>query len=317
MLKKLTVVVPIHNGEKTVEALLSSLRSATSLGTQVIFVDDGSTDDTARILKRYPVKVIRLPQNYGIAYARNRGIEHVKTPYTAFVDADCVVEENWCEKAIETFEHLKRSSPLTAAISGRVLPASRSFTDLLAAHVEHWEYQGGNEIEERQKLSTSNCICDTAILLKVGKFDESLEVDEDRELGLRMVLKGYKIFYSPCFSVEHRHSRSSVKKILAHQYYWGETTGLLNEWKYRNLRGLWFLGWIAKPEIYLLIIPLLAFVLVLRIIRKTIRHDLRVLGLTPFLYLAKLCYRFGVYRWMKQKWIPKGDFTCLLRSASC
>lgn len=298
MKNKLTVVVPVYNGERTLEALLQSLFSSGRSHFELVAVNDGSTDRTQEILDRYGVKTVPLEKNSGIAHARNLGIGEAQTPYVAFVDADCVVQEEWCRRILEEFERLREKHPGTAAMSGKVLPYEEHSVDLVAAYVEHWEYQNGNRPEERCKLSTSHCICDAEILRKIGKFDETLTVDEDRELGLRMQTLGHKVFYNPNLAVRHHHARKTLLEIFRHQFFWGEKTGLVNEWRYRKIRKLWFLSWIKHPVPYLLLMPALCLFLTLRIIRQLWLHDKRVLGLSPYILAAKLCYRIGVLKWI-------------------
>jgi GT2 family glycosyltransferase len=295
MEKLLTVVMPVWNGERTLRSLLESLVAGAD-DFDVIAVDDGSTDGTRRVLAEHRVTTIRLEKNGGIAKARNCGIDAVRTRYVAFVDADCVVEKDWAAKMVREFETLKQVYPRAAAMSGKVLPFRPQFIDRLAAYVEHWEYQHGERAEERMKLSTANCICDTQILREVGKFDESLTVDEDRELGLRMVSRGFQVLYSPSVSVWHRHNRKSLSDILSHQFFWGEKTGLTNEWRYRELRKLWFLRWIRHPALYAAVVAPLAVILTWRVVKRLLKHDWGVIPAIPFILAAKMSYRLGVLK---------------------
>jgi glycosyltransferase involved in cell wall biosynthesis len=297
MTKKLTVVIPVYNAEKTIRETLESLLKGAE-GLRILVVNDGSTDGTRRVLAEYPVEVIDLDRNRGIAHARNRGLERVRTPYVAFTDSDCAVEEGWAGKIVREFERLREKDPAAAAMSGRVLPYRDRFADRFAAYVEHWEYQGGTEIEPRLKLTTANLIADTAALLKAGKFDETLTVDEDRELGLRLAEKGYGVYYNPAVSIYHHHFRTNLPRILAHQFYWGEKTGLINEWRYRKIRRLWFLPWIGNAAVYALLLPVLSVVLTARVAWKLYPHDRRVFRAIPGLLAAKFSYRLGVLKWL-------------------
>jgi mycofactocin glycosyltransferase len=295
--KTVSVVIPVYNGARTITALLDSLSAGPDGEAEIIVVNDGSTDGTLALLKKYPVRVIDLGRNHGIAHARNRGCERARTPYVAFVDADCVVSPGWAAAWVRAIRAGQRNNPRLAAMAGRVSPYQYGFYDRLAAYIEHWEYQGGPR-ETRMKLTTSNCICDRKMLQSNGGFDEQLAVDEDRELALRLTRNGYVVAYEPQIAVRHHHARTNLTAIMKHQYYWGAHTGLINEWRYRDLRKLWFIKYIRHPAVYVLIIPGLAAMLTGRILRRIFFQDPAVLVMAPWIYLAKLSYRWGVFTWL-------------------
>lgn len=297
MEKELTIIVPVYNGARTIGDLLKSLFVCDHIDFDIIIVDDGSTDGTGGIISEYNVRPIKLDKNYGISYARNRGIESAQTEYVAFVDADCVVQKNWPDTMLFEFKNIREKDKRIAAMSGRVLPFRENFIDYIAAYVEHWEYQGGR-IEDRIKLSASNCICDRKAISTIGKFDESLVVDEDRELALKAISSGYKVFYNPNVFVKHYHDRTSLGKIFSHQFWWGEKTGLINEWRYRDIRKLWLLRFVKNPIAYFMIILPLCLVLTARIAKRIFKEKRVLLWAIPLIFIAKVFYRLGVLKWI-------------------
>lgn len=89
---KVTVVMPVHNGERYLNVALESVLSQHFRDWELVVVDDGSTDGTPHILKRYAddrIVVIRQ-DNAGEARARNVGLAHARGEYIAFLDADDV-----------------------------------------------------------------------------------------------------------------------------------------------------------------------------------------------------------------------------------
>lgn len=97
----LTVIVPCYNMEKYVGKCLESLVNQTYKEMNILIVDDGSTDDTLRIVNDYAQKYnnieIIYKENGGISSARNAGIENIKTKYFGFVDSDDYVEKDMFE----------------------------------------------------------------------------------------------------------------------------------------------------------------------------------------------------------------------------
>lgn len=101
-MKDISVIVPAYNAENYIEKCLNSLVNQTKQEIEIIVVDDGSTDNTKKILddyaKRYPniIKVISQA-NQGQSVARNVGISNATGKYIAFVDSDDYVEYNMFE----------------------------------------------------------------------------------------------------------------------------------------------------------------------------------------------------------------------------
>jgi len=98
-----SVVVPVYNTATTVAETLESLFSQTMTNFEVIIVDDGSTDNSMEIVRRYddPRCVIVSQENRGLNGARNAGIKHSKAPYIAFLDADDRWRPTMLEKHVE------------------------------------------------------------------------------------------------------------------------------------------------------------------------------------------------------------------------
>lgn len=93
---KLSIIIPAYNAEATLRQSLDSLLSQTLRDMEVIVIDDGSTDGTARILDDYARKdsrvKVRHTANGGQAVARNHGLDMACGQYIGFMDADDVLE---------------------------------------------------------------------------------------------------------------------------------------------------------------------------------------------------------------------------------
>lgn len=101
----ITVVVCSLNGAGTIGSCLDALaRQTVRARTQVVVVDDGSTDGTADVARRFGVEVVVHEQNRGISAARNSGIRAARAPIVAFTDDDCVPTESWLEQLIAGYD---------------------------------------------------------------------------------------------------------------------------------------------------------------------------------------------------------------------
>lgn len=89
---ELSVIVPVYNSEPWLHECLLSVLGQTGVGIEVICVDDGSSDDSVRIIREYQaldprVRLIRQP-NGGLSVARNSGIQAARGRYLCFLDSD-------------------------------------------------------------------------------------------------------------------------------------------------------------------------------------------------------------------------------------
>ena len=131
---KLSIIVPVYNTEAYVAKCLDSLIEPDLGGYEIIAVNDGSTDSSGEVVRRYGerypdlVKVVDTP-NGGLSHARNVGIEASDADYLLFIDSDDFVSDHAvCEIlqvleqdmdiAVFDFVHVNESGEVTAAFDG-------------------------------------------------------------------------------------------------------------------------------------------------------------------------------------------------------
>ncbi len=107
-MKKISVIVPAYNAEKTILPCLSSIKNQTYGSIEIIVVNDGSTDKTGDILDEYAksnvgIKVIHK-SNGGVSSARNIGMNAADGDYIGFVDSDDWIEPNMYEELVRAME---------------------------------------------------------------------------------------------------------------------------------------------------------------------------------------------------------------------
>ena len=111
-----SVVIPVYNAEKYIAKCLDSVLSQQGV-TEIIIVNDGSTDGTLKIVENYAkkhskIKVINQ-ENKGVSAARNRGIEEAKSKYITFIDSDDWVENDSFVKVAKIIKKDKSDVVLT------------------------------------------------------------------------------------------------------------------------------------------------------------------------------------------------------------
>jgi len=182
----ISVVIPVYNGAWCIEKALTSVLKQSQQPLEIIAVDDGSTDDTARILSDYnnSITLLRKP-NGGLSSARNAGINAAHGAWVAFLDAD----DYWLPSKLEEQKRLIDSNPAIGFCS-----TATRVEDMKGKALNVWECP----VIERSTLHTiftrnaavagsgSSVMARRDLLLQVGLFDEELRSLEDIDLWLRL-----------------------------------------------------------------------------------------------------------------------------------
>lgn len=211
---KVSVVIPVYNGEKTLRHCLTSILRQTYKNYEVIVVDNNSTDKTKEIIKEFQGKNIKIIYIFeplrGIGSAKNAGIKKAKGEIIAITDADCIVPENWIQELIKPI------------IYENELVVRGSQEDLIK---NYWtkNYQKANSeflklhIKDKyiSDLDTKNFAIKTSIAKKL-MFDPEIKAMSDFEFYLRFKKIG-KLRFKPLVRVGHYHP-SSFKKFVKNSF---------------------------------------------------------------------------------------------------
>ena len=108
-MKKISVIIPVYNVEKYLETCLNSVINQTYKNLEIIIINDGSTDNSLSICKKYEKldkRIILIDQdNKGLSGARNVGIKKATGDYIHFLDSDDYINLNYYEKMIEALDN--------------------------------------------------------------------------------------------------------------------------------------------------------------------------------------------------------------------
>ena len=159
MSEVVTVIIPLFNGEKTILRCLDSLKLQTYKNIEVIIVNDGSTDRSAELVKKY-IQDNKLNRwqlctisNGGVAKARNFGITMSTGEYLCFVDADDYVDIGYVEKMLFAIQRFR--------------------SDFCISGYKKVSYRNGKE-EGMQDCMISDCMYSLETL---DKIDETLFIN--------------------------------------------------------------------------------------------------------------------------------------------
>ncbi len=252
---EVTVIVPVRNGEPTIEPLLESLQRLDydRKKVEVIVVDGNSTDRTRDIVKKYPVKLV-IERKKGLNTARNTGIRNSNSEIIAFTDCDCVVPNNWVTKIVENFKN-----PQVSCVGGS---AKGLNGDFISQYADNSVVPLMPFFKKREELNMVKPFlrhpagCNMAFRRKVaeevGCFDEGIQYGFDEvEFSERVCRAGYKMVLDPNVFVWHKH-RSTLKEFLKQNFRYGRGSGVLlkrkrmkdvvSTWSFLSLTG--FITWL-------------------------------------------------------------------------
>ena len=210
---KVSVVVPTYNRAYRLEETLRSVVNQTYQDFELIVVDDGSTDDTSKVMQSFPdAQYVSLKKNYGVSRARNIGITCAKGNYICFLDSD----DLWDEKKLQVQVQWMEENP-----------------DCQVCYTDEVWIRGGVRVNPMNKhrkysgdifryclplciVSPSSAMLRGVIFDDIGNFDESLPVCEDYDLWLRIAMKyTFHFIEKPLIIKQGGHADQLSRK------YWG------------------------------------------------------------------------------------------------
>ena len=198
----ISVVIAVYNGANFLRQCLPALVATADKNTEIILVDDGSTDDSAEIGTQYGASVITLAKKSGAANARNSGVRQAAGEIILFIDADVVVQAD----TIRDLRALFAKNPDHTAIFGSydATPGEPDFFSQYRNLMHHFFHQtsGG----EADTFWSGFGAVRRKAFMDVGGFDaEKFEIPsvEDIELGYRLRDKGHRILLVPELQAKH------------------------------------------------------------------------------------------------------------------
>ncbi len=199
----ISVIIPAYNAEEYVGRAIDSVLAQTRQPDEIIVVDDGSTDNTAEVIKSYGSKVCFIHQeNGGASVARNTGIEAARSKWIAFLDAD----DEWLPEKLQLqIEHLRCNSDLVWTYSNYFVRSAVDNKQTVAFVGARYEslLRGGNYFEDYLNvhvglwIRTSTVVIKREILLDTGLFRVGQMWGQDTDMFLRIAYRQPKIGFIP------------------------------------------------------------------------------------------------------------------------
>ena len=197
---KVSVVIPTYNRATTVPRAIESVLAQTVTDLEVIVVDDGSSDDTGKVLGEMFGDRIRYyaQVNQGASVARNRGVEEARGEWIAFLDSDDLWEKDkleWQLKALERFAPQCRGCYTDTRFFNH--PETRTMFQLVEQEYRHEGTMGVSpDVLPRlvrpggagMVVCLSSLVARTDVVRKTGGFDLKLLYSQDSEFMFRLAM---------------------------------------------------------------------------------------------------------------------------------
>jgi len=279
--KDVTVIIPAYNYAQYIDEAVDSVLAQTLLPKKIIIINDGSTDNTRDVIKKYAhndlFEVINKP-NSGVIETKNLGLQKTRTYWTLFFDADDLLRPDFLEKTVD--HALETGSDVT-------------YTDmeLFGQGVDHNQvfHAGAFRISRliRKNFIHNSSLISTSLLKQVGGYKPIMKDGlEDWELYLSLAEQGGRFCYIPEPVFKYRQHASSLSRngavlqkekelynlLLSLHPGLRKYTSRTRRWTLTLLKGGW--SFIVHPSLWLVLLRALpkackAFV-------ETIVHQLRM-----------------------------------------
>jgi glycosyltransferase involved in cell wall biosynthesis len=253
-----SIILPLYNGENFIEQTLESIARQSFTDSELIIVDDGSTDNSCTIIKRisseseYPIlKNLQIlsKENGGVASARNFGIKATKGKYLAFIDQDDLWVPQKLEQQIAALESSTAtwcySSYLRFYADGREKIRKRGSSDRIKTL--------GSLVFGKLFIPPSTVLIEKSVCEEEGGFVSEFTPSDEWDLFLTLAEKHAPV-YCPEVLVRFRsHSASTAKKqkrkifdaqlkVLEKHFSKLKANGFQSDAKKRKANVLWHIG---------------------------------------------------------------------------
>lgn len=241
-MKKISFVILTYNSDSYIEECIESIKKINKIAKEIIIVDNGSVDNTKKIIKKCAtdeVKLIELDKNYGTTISRNIGLHSIKeTDYVCILDSDTIINEDAIlilTKYVEDNDDVAIVGPTMTNKQGEKQTPYRKFPTWKIKLYKICPIKSirskGEKIEKYDvKELPDSFECDYLIsacwVMKydtykvLGDLDEKIfYAPEDVEYCMRARQKGFKIVHLKNAKIIHLYQRISRKKLFSKANY--------------------------------------------------------------------------------------------------
>jgi glycosyltransferase involved in cell wall biosynthesis len=234
----ISVVVCCYNSEATIDKCLESLQKLDYPNYEVIVVNDGSTDKTEDIVKKYDFQLISI-DNMGLGNARNVGLKAAKGEIVAYIDSDAFADEHWLKYIAAKFNN----TDCAGAGGPNLAPPNNGKISDCVANAPGGPLHVLLSDDEAEHIPGCNMAFLKDSLRAVGGFDEKFNIaGDDVDLCWRIQQCGMWLAFSPSALVWH-YRRNSVRAYWKQQLEYGKVEAFLEKKWPQKYNDIGYIHW--------------------------------------------------------------------------
>jgi GT2 family glycosyltransferase len=287
-----SLIIITLNRAALLERTLAGLARQSRQIDEVIVVDNGPSADTEQVVSASTARYVPESRR-GYGHARNRGLAEAGGAVIYFLDDDCVPEPDWSDVLWKVLE-----SGDADLASGSRAPGQPG----LAARLEYLSTDGpvlspGLDSGPARHLSTSNLILRRGVVERVGCFDTTLAMCEDRDFTTRARKLGFRLRYEPKARVTHYPEIHRLSDYLGKMRHYGTgTSQYFRRWRDEEPIASLFP---ASPALRLLMLPALSAAGTAYLVARNLPQCPDALPLSPLLFVGQLWWHWGGFEAMR------------------
>src|ERR1700689_3813325 len=288
-----SLIIITLNRAPLLERTLAGLQRQARPIDEILVVDNGPSTDTEEVVSAFTARYVPEPRR-GYGHARNRGLAEAAGAVIYFLDDDCVPEPDWSDVLWNVLD-----SGAADLASGSRAPGQPG----LAARLEYLSTDGpvlspGLAAGPARHLSTSNLILRRDVVAKVGCFDTTLTMCEDRDFTTRARKLGFRLRYEPKARVTHYPAIHRLSDYLGKMRHYGTgTSQYFRRWRDEEPLAHLFP---TSPALHLLLLPALAVAGTGYLVARNLPQNPDPLPAVPLLFIGPLWLHFGGFEAVRQ-----------------
>ena len=215
-----SVIINCHNSEQFIESAIDSVLGQSSQDYELIVFDNASTDDTAKIVKKFGRKVhyYSCKCKLSLGAARNQAIKKARGDFIAFLDSDDI----WIPSKLEAQKALineRGSNTRVGLCASDAVRVSEDLTPLAKYSLGRIQYKGTvyAALLHDCFIPMSSAVVSRRACLAVGGFNEAYDIIEEWDLWLR-IAENYEVLYHPQCLAKIRFHQSNTSRNYVAQY---------------------------------------------------------------------------------------------------
>ena len=192
--KKVSVIIPIYNGEKYIEETVRSVLAQNYRNLEVLCIIDGTKDASKEILLAIgdPRLVVLEKENRGATFRRNEGAEHIaKGQYLWFLDQDDVIAPDCIGAAVQ---ELERTGSAAVAVNGNLIDSNSNVIRRMY-RVNKPVLTLNKLMKGNQLFTTSQVLVKKKVFVKLGGFSLDAGIADDWDMWIRLLRAGEKMVF--------------------------------------------------------------------------------------------------------------------------